>query len=130
MEELHLSQEVWDLIYPVGSICIFVNELNPNVLYGGTWEQIKDKFLLACGDIYNNGITGGEREHILTIDEMPSHAHDTYGNPQGNTGYGIAQTNNGGMGSNTYCVTMPSGGNQPHNNMPPYLTVYVWKRIA
>lgn len=48
-----------DIIYPVGSIYISVNSTNPSVYFGGSWEQIKDRFLLACGDTYNNGIFGG-----------------------------------------------------------------------
>lgn len=65
----------WETIYPIGSIYMSVNNVNPSTVFGGTWEQIKDKFLLACGDTYNNGATGGEATHTLTSDEMPSHNH-------------------------------------------------------
>lgn len=65
----------WETIYPIGSIYMSVNNVNPSTVFGGTWEQIKDKFLLACGDTYNNGATGGEATHTLTSDEIPSHNH-------------------------------------------------------
>ena len=130
MEELHLSQEVWDLIYPVGTIKKFTNNIDPNVLYGGTWQKLEGVFLFASDSNHPLGSTGGEESHTLTVAEIPSHDHDTYGNPQGNIGYGIAQTSNGGRGGNAYCVTMPTGGGQAHNNMPPYKSVNVWERIA
>ena len=69
------SDELFDLIYPVGSIYMSVNNVNPSNLFGGTWEQIKDKFLLANGDSYSLGSTGGEATHTLTKDEIPAHTH-------------------------------------------------------
>ena len=119
-----------DLIYPVGSIYMNVNNINPAILFGGTWEQIKDRFLLACGDTYKNGETGGEATHTLTIDEIPPHFHNcrTYSgsNVDGKqwSFKAIHNSSEGGVG------TDEAGGGQPHNNMPPYLAVYMWKRIA
>ena len=74
----HTSNQVTDLIntiYPIGSIYMSVNSTSPQILFGGTWEQIKDTFLLATGDTYANGSTGGEATHTLTENEMPSHTH-------------------------------------------------------
>lgn len=74
----------WLTIYPIGSIYMSVNNVDPSTIFGGTWQQIKDKFLLACGDTYNNGATGGAvthtptgsvDSHALTVNEMPSHTH-------------------------------------------------------
>ena len=134
---------LWDQIYPVGSIYLSVNATNPSVLFGGTWEQVKDRFLLACGDTYSNGSTGGSATHIhntgnhtLTVDEMPSHNHPGIFKYTNQTGYyarlylgsdGTALDNEG-----------KTGGGQPHNhgntgssnNMPPYLAVFMWKRIS
>ena len=67
--------EAINQMYPVGSIYMSVNDTNPHDLFGGTWEQIKDRFLLAAGDTYAAGRTGGEAQHKLTVDEMPSHNH-------------------------------------------------------
>ena len=125
------KSEIGDLIYPVGSIYMSVNDVNPSILFGGTWEKIKDKFLLASGDTYNVGTTGGESEHTLTIDEMPSHTHsvnlkwDTAGGASASTSY--SDTSPLRVGD---YQTGLNGGGQPHNNMPPYLTVNVWKRTA
>lgn len=65
----------WLTIYPVGSIYMSVNNVDPSTLFGGTWEPIKDKFLLASGDTYENGATGGEATHTLSASEMPTHNH-------------------------------------------------------
>lgn len=119
-------------LYPVGSIYMSVNSTNPSNYFGGEWEQIKDTFLLACGDTYANGATGGEAEHTLTIDEMPSHNHGYtrsrlfFADPAGQNA--IAYNNN--IGSAIGAATSSTGGSKPHNNMPPYLAVYIWKRVA
>lgn len=76
--------EKWEDIYPVGSIYMSVSTLDPSVVFGGTWQQIKDRFLLASGDTYGNGETGGAANHTpsgtvgnhtLTVNEIPSHTH-------------------------------------------------------
>ncbi len=116
--------------YPIGSIYMSVNNINPSEFFGGTWEQIKDRFLLSCGSTYKAGATGGEATHQLTVNEMPSHSHgikfDQAWSFGGTTS--IATTSGGPYGGNGYLYD--SGGNQAHNNMPPYLAVYVWKRTA
>lgn len=119
-------------IFPIGSIYMSVNETDPKDLFGGTWERIKDTFLLACGDTYANGTTGGESEVTLTIDEMPRHTH-TY--TRSRLFYAEAAGQNAiGYGSNAGTAitagTNSTGGGLAHNNMPPYLAVYVWKRIG
>ena len=76
----HLSSDVTDLIdviYPVGSIYMSVNSVNPSTLFGGTWEQIKDTFLLSSGDTYSNGATGGSATVSLSASQMPRHNHST-----------------------------------------------------
>ena len=128
-------------LYPVGSIYMSVNSTNPSNYFGGTWEQIKDRFLLACGSTYSNGSTGGEATHKLTIEEMPSHNHDmddaTYGGYKNKLGI----RGDGGGGSQlipqmtqttgfSRYIPDSRGGSQAHNNMPPYLAVYIWKRVA
>ncbi len=123
--------EIVNLIYPVGCIYISVNNVNPSTLFGGTWEQIKDRFLLACGDTYTSGTIGGEATHTLTISEMPSHGHKaTYSPSAVGTGWESYRTGNSTTrGLNDY-LNAYTGGGQAHNNMPPYLAVSIWKRIA
>ena len=64
-----------NLVYPVGSIYWSSNNTNPGTLFGGTWTQIKDRFILAAGDSYSNGATGGAATVTLTVSNMPSHSH-------------------------------------------------------
>ncbi len=121
-------------IYPVGAIYISVNSTNPGTLFGGTWERIEDRFLLASGSTYANGTTGGSATHTLTVAEMPSHGHNLqFHSAQGNVepGKGVPFTGNGNsfIGGDARGI-QPTGGGQPHNNMPPYLAVYVWKRVS
>lgn len=131
-----------DNIYPVGSIFISTVNTNPSTYFGGTWERIKGRFLLAADDsTYTLGATGGEVTHKLTVDEMPSHSHDMDEESYGGGGYknkmGIRQDGGGSSHwtpqyaqTTSYSIYKPTytGGSQAHNNMPPYLVVYIWKR--
>ena len=138
LEQL-IGNYILDKIHPVGSIYISENSTSPATLFGGTWERVKDRFLLAAGDTYSAGSTGGEAKHTLSIEEMPSHNHTITSLYSGDGGlatdgftlqrgyYGkavnVAQiSENFGISNN--------GGNMPHNNMPPYLAVYMWRRIS
>ena len=119
-------------IYPVGSIYMSVNSTSPATIFGGTWERIQDTFLLAAGSTYDAGSTGGEREHKLTVNEMPSHRHNiaiATGSVSG-TEYFHAEQTQGGSYPIYSSPVQPTGGGVAHNNMPPYLAVYVWKRTA
>ena len=122
-------------IYPVGSIYLSVDSTSPESIFGGTWEPIPTgKMLLSAGDGYAVESTGGEAEHTLTVDELPSHSHDMIiknTNENGRTD----EANNSGSGSSGFenfatWHTKTTGGGKAHNNLPPYLAVYIWKRIA
>lgn len=127
-------KDIINIVYPVGSIYMSVNDTDPSLLFHGTWERIKDRFLLAAGDTYSAGSTGGEAQHTLTVDEMPSHSHTiryNIGTDDSNFSsvYGELEGGDSNDYNHTY-TSSASGGGQSHNNMPPYLTVYMWKRIA
>ena len=83
-KEVLLKEKFLNLVYPVGSIYWSSNNTNPGTLFGGTWTQIKDRFILAAGDYYSNGATGGAATVTLTVSNMPSHSH-TIGGSTGNT---------------------------------------------
>ena len=130
-------------IYPVGSIYMSVTSASPADLFGGTWERIKDKFLLAAGDTYAAGSTGGEYSHTLKMSEIPPHSHSLVplGTKGGTKGNYAVDNKYGAMsgadlldisGGNLFYLRATSieGGGLAHNNMPPYLTVYIWKRVA
>ena len=216
--EVHTEnhEHIWvdiNNIYPIGSVYISVTSSNPSELFGGTWERIKDTFLLAAGDTYTAGTTGGSATVTLTTTEIPSHDHTVgahahglnshkhsipalSGTAAGNGGHshtppdsnfhfaaikeisGRSGTNRvtgadgqGGYGfrsssgwgdvttpastnsvsNHTHSVTTTAntsgaasgntanstafntgakGGGGAHENMPPYLAVYIWKRVA
>lgn len=92
------KDEVCNLIYPIGSIYLSVNSVDPSTIFGGTWEKIKDKFLLSSGDTYAVGTTGGSATTTLAIDNIPSHNHTgtTENESQGHTHSGTTgnQSNN------------------------------------
>lgn len=125
----------FDAIYPIGSFYFTSSNTNPSILFGGSWRQIKDKFILSCGDKYQNGSTGGEESHTLTVNEMPHHNHTVISNIIHGDGPIVNHEilNTGifaGEGRNRfYSDCYGTGGDQPHNNMPPYLAIYVWERI-
>lgn len=121
-------------MFPVGYVYISFSDVSPAQLFGGTWERLKDVFLLAAGDSYAAGTTGGEAEHTLTENGMPRHRHDFQAS------YSEAATGSETLGkilaggdSNqwlwNFAQTNESGWNAPHNNMPPYLAVYMWARV-
>lgn len=213
--------DLLSVIYPIGSIYMSVNSTSPAELFGGTWEQIKDTFLLGIGTIYTSDITGGEINHTLSSEELPSHTHSIGAHNHGLNGHthsvgahshGLnghthsipslggstnwtgdhshtlggkysngsgsewaykydggrndvtrwtsttgghshsittnSATSGGNSGSTANSSAFNSGGNSgstanssvfnsgsagggvAHNNMPPYLAVYVWKRTA
>ena len=128
-------------MYPVGSIYQTTSStFDPAAAWGGTWERIKDRFLLAAGTAYAGGSTGGEATHKLTVQELPSHRHVMIVNNEGSSSSWVPQFD--GYVIKTDCVTQSkknyqaklaqngAGLDQAHNNMPPYLAVYIWKRTA
>ena len=145
------SNFVLDNVYPVGSIYMNVNSTNPGTLFGGTWEQIQGRFLLGMSSSYPAGSQGGEATHTLTEAEMPSHVGHMLSNFDSggftdrggdtnsyyiNSNYisGFSKYNNRPWkivdGNETVMKGTSRGGGQSHNNMPPYLSVYIWKRTA
>ena len=132
----------------MGSIYISAGNVSPQTFLGGTWQPVEDVFLLAAGSLYPAGSTGGEAAHTLSQEEMPRHYHltmapnknntnnqtTTYGGVlptiewQSSEGVGVASdflANTNNVPSDCY-----TGGSKAHNNMPPYLAVYMWKRTG
>lgn len=149
-----------NMIYPIGSIYMSVNDINPDLIFGGTWERIQGRFLLGAGpnEANNNDYLGeliagevnrplgekaGTEDVQLTIDQIPSHNHnpyldsfgtDSFGekvNPNGSGYWGVAPAGGYTSGYRSGTIqTTYTGGNGWHNNMPPYLAVNMWKRTA
>lgn len=127
-------------LYPVGSVYISAVSTSPASLFGGTWESIGGRFLLGADATYAAGSTGGEATHTLTTYEMPEHKHKgitiagnrfTAWSDTGTGGvFDMSSLFNGSGHNNNDFYAEPEGGSQPHNNMPPYLAVYMWKRVS
>lgn len=116
-----------NIVYPVGGVYITFSEISPIDTVGGTWELLENTFLYSSANA--TGITGGEEEHILTVDEMPKHSH--YCNFGSSGAAGSAWITkyqqyrlDGGWDTNKI------GGSKAYNNMPPYITVHIYRRIA
>jgi len=114
--------------YPIGSIYTSVNATNPSSLFGGNWEAFGEgRMLLGAGGGYTAGDTDGSATHTLTISEMPAHSHTyTLENTRGAGSLGAGNGDSSFSTPNTSTV----GSGAAHNNMPPYIVVYIWKRIA
>lgn len=126
-----------DCIYPVGAIYISVDHTNPSALFGGEWEQISNRFLIAAGT-KTAGSTGGNETITLTQAQLPSHRHTIGSSFQAKTTgisggfqnyYPIADTNVDQSVTPYDSYTEYSGGGGTINILPPYLSVYMWKRI-
>ena len=133
--------------YPVGSIYISVSDTNPSVYFGGEWTQIKGQYLLGVDtgtsmEHKKAGLSIGSwttENHILTVNEIPSHNHSIiknvpYGIPYNDTG-GTASGAGGGTfyheSYNPFGI-INTGGGQGHNHgnfIPPSFTVFIWRRI-
>lgn len=123
-----------DLIYPVGSIYMSVNNVSPQTFFGGTWVPITDRFLIGAGNTYAAGGTGGSATHTLTVNEMPNHYHILKVATSTSTASDAGWRASGVKAYSSQQIESPTdnikdtGGNDAHNNMPPYLAVYMWKR--
>jgi hypothetical protein len=130
-----------DYLYPVGAVYLDTLDVNPQTRFvGTTWGKISEgKFLAGVGSGADKNLTNqillagddasiGEYTHRLTVTEMPSHTHDltsfSYVGDRDN------DENKGYWDQGGTLTTQSTGGDQPHNNIPPYFGVYIWKRLT
>lgn len=127
------GKQLLDVFYPVGTIYESTKPDNPSTFMGGTWSRFGNGRVLVGvdendADFNTVNKTGGEKAHTLTIPEMPSHTHDISVEQKvraGGTGYTLLD-----VGTATKLTSSSAGGNQAHNNLQPYVTVYRWQRTA
>lgn len=138
--------EIMLTLYPVGAVYISANSTSPASLFGGTWESIGGRFLLGADSTYTAGSTGGEATHTLAESELPvlsgsvlmhgagaggtvvSSARGVFSAGGTESGYQRAEIKTGA--SSLSSINFNAGEGGPHNNMPPYLAVYMWKRVS
>lgn len=126
-------QGIFNAIYPVGHIYMSVNNTNPSTLFGGTWVAWGSGRVPVGVDTTQTEFdtveeTGGEKTHTLSTNEMPQHSHGAYytGSSSLTKSYGWYGTSGNAM---AYDI-INAGGNQAHNNLQPYITCYMWKRVS
>lgn len=151
----YVDDMILNKIYPVGSIYMSINATSPNVLFGGTWERIKDTFLLGAGDSFAAGATGGNSNITLQSNQLPYHEHNIECSGQTGQVYANSALSTGTASTGNWTVAVdyevgfkvlpndklgkliardnlnfPSGGRgESIDIMNPYLAVYVWKRV-
>lgn len=104
-----LKTALLNFCYPIGSIYWSSNSTDPASLFGGTWVQIKDRFVLACGDTYSTtGATGGASSVTLSVSNMPSHNH-TF------TPSGTIKMNSHSHGLNNHTHSFSWSGSHSHS---------------
>lgn len=145
-------RHVLNHVYPVGSIYMSMNSVDPGTLFGGTWERVQDRFLLASGSSYSAGSTGGSADSVVVshTHAQTAHSHSFGGDDKvWTTASGSTEPGNQISGSAKYYAATEkkdykwrtrtdsetpgiksTGESGVGKNMPPYLAVYVWKRIA
>lgn len=131
-------------VFPIRYVLTTFDNNDYTDYLGFKWEQISDRFLLASTASEPGGL-GGEATHTLTPAEMPSHSHDTFlhcnygGGTQTVAGrfiiegpqyVGWSSGNRSNINTGYAGPTGDSGSSQAHNNMPPYVTVRMWRRVA
>lgn len=120
--------------YRIGDYLQTENPTHPATSWPGTsWEQLQGRMLMGASGTYPVGSEGGEAQHTLTVQEIPSHQHRLHGwsySFQDGRSAQFAPTRPYTQYDNTDIMTRTTGGGQPHNNLPPYRAAYIWRRTA
>ena len=129
------AADIGNALYPVGSIYMSVNNTNPSTFFGGTWEAWGAGKVPVGVDTNDTDFatvekTGGEKTHTLTESEIPAHRHTVEAIGTGTTQQELNAFSVDNQGAvDSYGTTNTAGGGQAHNNLQPYITCYMWKRI-
>jgi hypothetical protein len=153
----NIQEGIYNTLYKVGDYFITENTANPSERFGGEWVLVEGRFLIGAGEVddehnFEVGTTGGEYEHTLSAAEFPKHFHYIASTVYGPGGQGLTANNylthagaglanesqfwlTGAAEKPTAGRTSMSGGDdeeevEPHNNIPPYRAVFMWRKIS
>lgn len=149
MPKLKIAQELLDIIYPVGSIYLTINNINPQTLFGGTWEKIYGGYLYAAERSIGktNYMGWGTQSTALSVEQIPAHRHEeTIQTSDGNFNT-VCRNRTGGdrsravwpenaiggwtnNGSGDLMRTEYNGGGKGHTHNIATVDVFAWKRTA
>ena len=138
------ESKIYNAIYPVGSIYMSVNNVNPSTLFGGTWVAWGAGRVPVGVDTTQTEFdtveeTGGTKEVTLTAAQsgVPAHTHDTAAMWEASSGAGTNNvvtgypvTNKDGSYGIKILANTAQNASQAHTNLQPYITCYMWKRTA
>ena len=110
------GEDFLDLVYPIGAVYISVISTSPATLFGGTWEQIQDTFLLACGTSYNNGDIGGSTTMAHTHEQVSTTSGGPSNNTSGSTAITVAQMPSHTHTQNSHTHTQAAHRHYPFDN--------------
>lgn len=130
----YIRDETLKSSFPIGKVELFFDDEDHSNWNDFTWQlESKSRFPLGYDPVsktYNViGKTGGEEEHLLTIEEMPSHKHGLDNFQPGTSDSFISANKGNGVYVNT-ATSNGNGNDKPHNNMPPYIVMAFWRRIS
>ena len=133
---------IFNILYPIGSIYITTNTFSPSEIIGGTWSRVEDAVLRSGEEV---GYVG-EDTHTLTVNEMPTHthhvkvavnttSHPSFSNVLAASGYVYTNNYNGTetspmLSSNVYDGASPAGYGKAHSIVQRSYNCYIWQRIS
>lgn len=136
---LKINPKLLQEAFPINKVEVFFDAEDHSNFLGFTWEMISQGRVpvgldTSDTDFNEIGKTGGEKQHTLTVNEIPSHKHNvSFSTQLGNAEQRLALGSNSGITGITGVYGTPtvnSGGDKPHNNLQPYIVMAFWKRIA
>ena len=124
-------QNTLDMIYPKGALYLSMNNTNPELLFGGKWKQLTADAYLKIVTSGAGETAKGNTDHKITVDQMPSHTHNSqtcvgWGTGGGNS-VGRVTSNNGDYNGWPTTIYNTGGGKAYY---PGYIGIYVWYRTA
>ncbi len=114
--------------FPVGSIYLSISSTNPSTYFGGTWVQIKDRFLIGAGNSYSVNATGGNQTITIAQNNLPSRVMVRTNDSSGSACNTSTTVSSGYSNHCLFDAGLESG--KAINILPPYMAVYMWRRTA